>query len=293
VISNVANVRVGKIWTYINVGNNSHPSRDAGSVTIGWDTSGKRAGKVEVTEIDTSDNADFSPAGRGGTVRIYSSSDVKIWDGANAGDIKAYGWARSALAGSVVIKHDGNFLAKLVRTDVSTTWAGSILLDGDAMGNGANGDCIVGGLWAHNRGQGLGTGGGANITVQNYVNIFVQGDVLSYGGVYGNGGNAGHILITAVSNIVVNGSVRAHSPAQNYQGVAGNVTIWSSNGTIRVDGNIDAYATNHTGSVAGTSTLCSAGDIRIGGMINTDGGVVANERDIIISNWNSGAVIVF
>lgn len=166
------------------------------------------------------------------------------------------------------------------------------MLDGDALGNGASGDCTVNGLWAHNLGQGaVGAGGGGNITIQNYINVSVNSNILSYGGIYGYGGNAGHIVITAISNIVVGGDIRAHSPAINYWGVAGNITIQSSNGTIRVDGNIDAYATNNSSSVAGTVTLCSAGDIRIGGTVNTDGGVVANERDIVISNWNGGAEI--
>lgn len=294
VITNVANVRLGKILTYINVGNFNHPARDAGSVTIGWDIPGGRAGTVEVTEIDTSDRADYSGSGTGkyaGAVRIYSIGDVKIWDGATAGDIKAYGLMRSSLAGSVIIKHDGSFIANLVRTDVDRTWAGTILLDGDALGNGASGDCFVNGLMAHNRAQGGESGGGGNITVQNYIDVSVNGDVLSYGGPYGYGGNAGHVVLTAMNNIVVTGSIRAHSPAANYPGVAGNVTICSSNGTIKVDGNIDAYATNHSGSVAGTVTLFSAGDIRIGGMINTDGGVNANERDVVVSNWNGDAVI--
>lgn len=121
VISNVANVRLGKVLTYVDIGNSYNSSRDAGSVTIGWDTPDGRAGNVEITEINTSDRADFDPLRYAGSVRIYSIGDVKIWDGVNAGDIKSYGLQRSSGAGSVVIKHNGSFITNLIRTDVDAT----------------------------------------------------------------------------------------------------------------------------------------------------------------------------
>lgn len=252
-ITNVANIRIGKLWTYLGFG---YANNEAGSVLIGADASGQRAGRVEISEIQAYNigygGNDYTFRYRSGSVEIYGSSDVLIWDGNTAGDIctyapgryYGYGWG---IAAPVTIKHDGSFRARDIQTYCTAADAGNVLLNGDANANGADGSCQVNSFDVRN----TFAGNPGQIVIQGYRDVTIGS--VNASSVAGTGGT---VTVSCSGEIGINGSIDLNGKTNSMDGV---LSLTTSGGSITLD-SLDL-------SLIGTATLSHAQRCEVTGTV--------------------------
>ncbi|MBA4387969.1 MAG: hypothetical protein C0404_08300 [Verrucomicrobia bacterium] len=269
---NVRSIKIGKVWTYVvsNYGRGDQAPY-AGNVTVGTNAAGLRAGKVEIAEILTHTSGAYATI-PSGAVTIDSTNDVSIWDGTTRGDINTSTLHQDAPgdAGSVVIRHHGAFQANNILTYRGAQRDGgypaSILLNGDILGTGPVGSCLVNSLSAISEYTGDGVWA-QNVTVQGYKDITVADGIYTYnatGAGYGGGGAS--INVAGAGSFTIGpGGLRSYTGAGGNGGSAGSISIATTGGAITVNGPIDAHG---VGQSAGNVTLSSVGDITLNGMLN-------------------------
>lgn len=275
-ITNVGDIRIGKLWTYVvqNYGYGGQASY-AGNVTIGANATGQRAGKVEIAEILTHATEAYDNL-NAGAVTVDSTNDVLIWDGATAGNIDASfynGYQCAGNSGEITVRHQGSFLANNVLSRFAGTQGSivikPILLDGNVLGTGPSGTCWANTLSAASESNGTYGVDGGIVTVRGYAGLTVANGINAHScGAYSYGPGGGSIFVSNITGIVSigGGGLTAYTYAGQWGSGAGSITFTNIGGSISVGGPIHAYAGNSSGG--GHVSLSCAGNITIGGEIN-------------------------
>ncbi|MCG3179383.1 MAG: hypothetical protein BIFFINMI_01718 [Phycisphaerae bacterium] len=172
-ILNAGNIAVGAIETYSNASywgqNNNSP---AGNLTIG--DSGQRVGNIRTDAIDV--HATFN--GSSGLITIFGGGDVLIQtSGGTAGDVNGANWTG---AKGMNVNHDGAFNVGTVMmyTTSYANSAGSIVFNGDGLGNGASGAFTATSLQTYS-GHADTSNLAGDISISGYQSITVTGDILA------------------------------------------------------------------------------------------------------------------
>ncbi|MBA4389215.1 MAG: hypothetical protein C0404_14675 [Verrucomicrobia bacterium] len=249
-ITNVNNIRIGKVWTYGSYVNSSVP-RAAGNVLIGNNAAGKRAGRVEISEILTYGSGAFGITPPG-IINIYGTNDVLIWDGVARGNIERWVAGGSGYYEpnwDLIIWHDGAFLAGYVDNSAyeSARVPSSVNFNGDILGDGASGSfqaCSISNTVYY-----LTTAG--SVLISNYTSVAIGVIDTHYDKTNpqdDNRGGGGAVTITNIAGSIVIGAIRTYTTGQQGYYDAGNISISSSGGDITVTDVLDLHATNRYAS---------------------------------------------
>lgn len=315
-IENVGTIRIGKLRTCDSYSSDKFLAR-VGNVIIGANTTGGRAGKVEIAEILAYSLPRYGTQ-CAGIVSIFSTNDVLIWDGSTAGDVLTL-VGRAGNGGDVTILHDGSFRANSIRAGItgdSSGTPGAILADGDVLRDGKSGtfradaiasqvvsETIPGGnvtirgysgvtvgsisnysisSWAYD-------GRGGNVAITNISGDIAVGDISTWCAVRSHVGHGGDVLMEAGGRVIVTGTIDTHSGASG-----GNVTL-SANSGMTVSGAFDlsSYNRGNDGTLSLTTTVASSAitlaDLNLGKMSNaviSPGSKCILQGDLIGFNTN-------
>jgi len=312
-ITNVGSIQIGKVWTYY--GNADGWYEPAGSVTIGANVNGQRAGNVEIAEILAYHRYILSSLTSEG-VEIYSSGNVSIWNGSVDGDISTYITRGDSPSGPITVKHHGAFRARNLDTYNSGLRSESIILDGDITATGIIGSMACSLIQTYVSGGGQFYAG--SVTVTNYMQVSIANGIYAYSGyadIYNWVSGGGTVNVSCASNILI-GTVNTYSLGAYSGGgkSASPITLSTSGGNITITNTLDSHGVQGdganiivsagAGNIAVSNALTSssvsgtAGNIRVNalgnilmGSMNLDGSTNSTEGVLSITNTASTATI--